>query len=83
MSGTWTVVVLIAMCDDAQRHSDLLERIGGISRKTLTQSLRACVRARLADPGDNRHRPRSGPDHISSSQTTDRSVGQREVRCPS
>jgi DNA-binding HxlR family transcriptional regulator len=61
ISGTWTVVVLIAMCDDAQRYSELLERIGGISRKMLTKTLRACVRAGLVAPPPRRggaYRPR-------------------------
>jgi DNA-binding HxlR family transcriptional regulator len=54
ISGTWTVVVLIAMCDDAQRYSELLGRIGGISRKMLTQTLRACARAGLVEPPPRR-----------------------------
>jgi len=46
ISGTWSVVVLVGLADGPRRYSDLLTRIGGISRKMLTQTLR-----RTADAG--------------------------------
>ncbi|RSN50994.1 transcriptional regulator [Actinomadura sp. WAC 06369] len=40
LSGTWTGVVLWTLRDGPMRPGDLRERIGGISHKVLTQTLR-------------------------------------------
>jgi DNA-binding HxlR family transcriptional regulator len=46
VGGTWAVVVLYALADGPQRHGELVARVGGVSRKVLTQTLR-----RLQDSG--------------------------------
>jgi DNA-binding HxlR family transcriptional regulator len=40
VSGTWSVVVVFALREGPLRHAELLDRIGGISKKVLTQTLR-------------------------------------------
>lgn len=40
LSEKWSVVVLAGLSDRPVRHKDLAERIGGISRKMLTETLR-------------------------------------------
>jgi DNA-binding HxlR family transcriptional regulator len=40
IGGTWTVVVISALGEKPRRYTELLDRIGGISRKVLTQVLR-------------------------------------------
>jgi DNA-binding HxlR family transcriptional regulator len=40
IAGTWSVVVVFALREGPLRHGELLERIGGISKKVLTQTLR-------------------------------------------
>ena len=40
VSGRWTVLVLHALSRRPRRHGELVELIGGISRKVLTQTLR-------------------------------------------
>jgi DNA-binding HxlR family transcriptional regulator len=40
ISDTWAVVVVHGLADGPQRYSELHARIGGISRKILTQTLR-------------------------------------------
>jgi DNA-binding HxlR family transcriptional regulator len=37
---TWSVVVIVALGERELRHGELLERIGGISKKMLNQTLR-------------------------------------------
>jgi DNA-binding HxlR family transcriptional regulator len=37
---TWSVVVVVALGERPMRHGELIERIGGISKKMLTQTLR-------------------------------------------
>jgi DNA-binding HxlR family transcriptional regulator len=37
---TWSVVVIVALDHRDMRHGELLERIGGISKKMLDQTLR-------------------------------------------
>ena len=44
--GTWAVVVLYALAEGPVRHGELVARVGGVSRKVLTQTLR-----RLQDSG--------------------------------
>jgi DNA-binding HxlR family transcriptional regulator len=40
IGGTWTAVVITALSESPRRYSELLDRIGGISRKVLTEVLR-------------------------------------------
>ncbi|TCC37270.1 winged helix-turn-helix transcriptional regulator [Kribbella sindirgiensis] len=40
IADKWAVVVLWGLNDHARRHSELIELIGGISKKVLTQTLR-------------------------------------------
>ncbi|MFD6288603.1 winged helix-turn-helix transcriptional regulator [Streptomyces sp. NPDC060205] len=46
ISSKWAVVTLFALTDGPVRHGDLVDLIGGVSRKVLTQTLR-----RLQDNG--------------------------------
>ncbi|MFF2327344.1 MULTISPECIES: winged helix-turn-helix transcriptional regulator [unclassified Streptomyces] len=46
VAGKWAVVTLFALSDGPLRHGELVELIGGVSRKVLTQTLR-----RLQDNG--------------------------------
>jgi DNA-binding HxlR family transcriptional regulator len=39
VGDTWSVVVIMALGERPCRYSELLERIGGISKKMLTQTL--------------------------------------------
>ena len=43
IGDTWSVVVIIALGERPRRYSELLERIGGISKKMLTQTLHKLV----------------------------------------
>lgn len=40
IADKWTVVVLAGLSEGPVRHGDLIDLIGGISRKVLTQTLR-------------------------------------------
>ena len=40
VGDTWSVVVIMALGECPRRYTELLARIGGISRKMLTQTLR-------------------------------------------
>jgi DNA-binding HxlR family transcriptional regulator len=40
IADKWTVVVLYGLSEGPVRHGELIEMIGGISRKVLTQTLR-------------------------------------------
>ena len=40
LSNTWNAVVLWALRDGPVRHGELKDRIGGISQKVLTETLR-------------------------------------------
>ncbi len=53
ISGTWVTVVVYALRDGPLRYSELVRRIGGISNKVLTQTLRRLVRHGIVrrDPG--------------------------------
>jgi DNA-binding HxlR family transcriptional regulator len=42
--GTWSVVVVYALRSGPRRHGELIEAIGGISSKVLTQTLRRLER---------------------------------------
>jgi DNA-binding HxlR family transcriptional regulator len=39
IGDTWSVVVIMALGERPRRYGELLERIGGISKKMLTQTL--------------------------------------------
>jgi DNA-binding HxlR family transcriptional regulator len=44
VGDSWSVVVIMALGERPRRYSELLERIGGISKKMLTQTLRKLER---------------------------------------
>ncbi|MFD0691129.1 winged helix-turn-helix transcriptional regulator [Actinomadura fibrosa] len=49
LSGTWTSVVLYALRDGPLRPGELRHRIGGISQKVLTETLRRLERDGLVE----------------------------------
>jgi len=49
VADTWSVVVVFGLGNGPQRYSDLRERIGGISKKMLTQTLRKLERNKLVE----------------------------------
>ena len=49
VGDTWSVVVIMALGERPRRYSELLERIGGISKKMLTQTLRKLERNGLLE----------------------------------
>lgn len=49
VADTWAVVVVFGLGRGPLRHSDLLDRIGGISKKVLTQTLRKLERNGLVE----------------------------------
>jgi DNA-binding HxlR family transcriptional regulator len=49
VGGTWSVVVIMALGERPRRYSELLERIGGISKKMLTQTLQKLERNGLIE----------------------------------
>lgn len=49
VADTWSVVVVFALGRGPQRYGDLLDRIGGISKKMLTQTLRKLERNALVE----------------------------------
>jgi DNA-binding HxlR family transcriptional regulator len=49
LADKWTVVVLYALSRGPRRHGEIVELIGGISRKVLTQTLRRLERLRLVE----------------------------------
>jgi DNA-binding HxlR family transcriptional regulator len=48
VSDTWSAVIIIGLAHGPRRYSELLERVGGISKKMLTQTLRRLEKAGLA-----------------------------------
>ena len=44
VGDSWSVVVIMALGERPRRYTELLERIGGISKKMLTQTLRKLER---------------------------------------
>ena len=44
VGDTWSVVVIMALGERPRRYGELLERIGGVSKKMLTQTLRKLER---------------------------------------
>jgi DNA-binding HxlR family transcriptional regulator len=49
VADTWSVVVVFGLGDRPLRYSELRERIGGISKKMLTQTLRKLERNGLVE----------------------------------
>jgi DNA-binding HxlR family transcriptional regulator len=49
IADKWTALVIYALVDGRQRNSQLLRRIGGISQKMLTQTLRDLERDGLVE----------------------------------
>src|SRR5690349_3091307 len=45
----WSVVVIMALGERPRRHGELIERIGGISKKMLTQTVRRLERRGLIE----------------------------------
>jgi DNA-binding HxlR family transcriptional regulator len=52
---TWSVVVVVALGERPMRHGELLERIGGISKKMLHQTLRRLSSNGLISHADGRY----------------------------
>lgn len=49
VADTWSVVVVFGLGRGPRRYSDLRDRIGGISNKMLTQTLRKLERSHLVE----------------------------------
>jgi DNA-binding HxlR family transcriptional regulator len=49
VGDSWSVVVIMALGERPRRYTELLERIGGISKKMLTQTLHRLERNGLID----------------------------------
>jgi len=49
VGDTWSVVVIMALGERPRRYGELLDRIGGISKKMLTQTLHKLVRNGLVE----------------------------------
>jgi DNA-binding HxlR family transcriptional regulator len=49
VADTWSVVVIFALGEHPHRYGELRERIGGISKKMLTQTLRKLERNGLVE----------------------------------
>ncbi|GAA3630843.1 helix-turn-helix domain-containing protein [Kineosporia mesophila] len=49
ISSKWAVVTLFALSEGPLRHGDLVDLIGGVSRKVLTQTLRRLQEHGLVD----------------------------------
>jgi DNA-binding HxlR family transcriptional regulator len=57
IASKWAMLILPALADGPQRNSALLRRIGGISQKMLTQTLRELERNGLVIRADRRTVP--------------------------
>lgn len=57
LSDKWAVLVLHALRDRPRRHTELIELIGGVSRKVLTQTVRRLQSYGLVErvPLNSRH----------------------------
>ena len=51
VANTWNAVVIWALKDGPRRHAELRRRIGGISAKVLTETLRRLAEYGLVVPG--------------------------------
>jgi DNA-binding HxlR family transcriptional regulator len=59
IADKWAVVVLYGLADGPRRHGELVELIGGISKKVLTQTLRR-LEVLGWSPGRSTRRPCTG-----------------------
>jgi len=57
IADKWSVLVLSAVADGTHRNGQLLRRVGGISQKALTRTLRALERDGLVQRYDHRSVP--------------------------
>jgi DNA-binding HxlR family transcriptional regulator len=53
ITDKWAVLVLYALSQQPRRHGELVDLIGGISRKVLTQTLRRLQQYGLVDRHDD------------------------------
>lgn len=60
ISSKWAILILSALSDGAMRNGALLRKIGGISQKMLTQTLKELERNGLVDRIDHQ----SVPPHV-------------------
>lgn len=58
VADTWSVVVVYALGEQPRRYTELQERIGGISKKMLTQTLHKLERNGLVQARQLRTAPR-------------------------
>ena len=63
ISNKWTVLVLFGLSRKPRRHGDLVDLIGGVSRKVLTQTLRRLQQYGLVE------RHAEAPRHVEYSLT--------------
>lgn len=49
IAGKWTMVVILALGDGALRYAELRRRVKGVTKKMLTQTLRALERDGLVE----------------------------------
>jgi DNA-binding HxlR family transcriptional regulator len=54
IGNTWVAVVLVALGEEPRRYTELQARIGGISKKMLTQTLRRVSERGLVTRCDDR-----------------------------
>ena len=74
VTSRWGVLLLVVLMDDVHRFSDLRRRVGGISEKMLSQTLKWLE----ADGFVHRESHASVPPHVEYSLTPlGRQVGQR------
>jgi DNA-binding HxlR family transcriptional regulator len=57
ISARWTILVISAISHGATRNGELLRRVGGISQKALTRTLRDLERSGLVDRCDHNEIP--------------------------
>lgn len=57
ISGKWTMLILPALAERSMRNAELMRKIGGISQKVLTETLRDLERNGLVIREDLRTRP--------------------------
>src|SRR6185369_11146970 len=49
VAGKWTMLVILALSEDARRYADLQRRVKGVTKKVLTQTLRTLERDGLVE----------------------------------
>ena len=53
LADTWLVLVIYALDDQRLRYREIEQRVGGISQRMLTQTLRNLMRHRLIETADD------------------------------